>query len=392
MQEGVPRRRRARPVADAPVDELLARSDEIAKGWLLALVEELPLERSPAILAADLARDGPRVCDAIVRALADDADLRRLQPGGALERIVARAGELAGAGGAEHTAHAVDVLHSVIWSAVRDELRRPDPHQLIELAERLNLVMELVRAASLRRGGEDRDAGAEAGDGFGAEARNGAVDRQDPPGTLRPVEPAVPRAEPAVRRVEPAESVEPTEWVEAAESVAAESVAAPAEGGALWLGALASEIARARSSGAPLSLLLAELDETDRMLSVEPVTVASATFGRFAQAVRSVVRRQDILACESESRAWIIARDTSRAAAQALGSRVSRAVSDAEAWRGAPMTVSVGLAVLGEDGEDAGRLMEVAEEAALAAAASGIGIIRAVPPAHESDDDCPPVA
>jgi GGDEF domain-containing protein len=381
MQEGVPRRRRARPVADAPVDELLARSDEMAKGWLLALVEELPLERSPAIPAADLARDGPPVCDAIVRALADDADLRRLQPGGALERIVARAGELAGAGGAEHTAHAVDVLHSVIWSAVRDELRRPDPDQLIELAERLNLVMELVRAASLRRGGEDRDAGAEAGDGFGADAGNGAVDRQDPPGTLRPVEPVVPRAEPAVRRVEPAESAE-----------SAESVAAAAERGALWLGALASEIARARSSGAPLSLLLAELDETDRMLSVEPVAVASATFGRFAQAVRSVVRRQDILACESESRAWIIARDTSRAAAQALGSRVSRAVREAEAWRGAPMTVSVGLAVLGEDGDDAGRLMEVAEEAALAAAASGIGIIRAVPPAHESDDDCPPVA
>src|SRR5450755_2923997 len=180
MQEGAPRRRRARPVADAPVDELLARSDEIAKGWLLALVEELPLERSPAILAADLAHDGPRVCDAIVRALADDGDLRRLQPRGALERIVARTGELAGAAGAEDTAHAVDVLHSVIWSAVRDELRRPDPDQLIELAERLNLVMELVRAASLRHGDVERETGAEAG--------NGVAERGDARRALRPVE------------------------------------------------------------------------------------------------------------------------------------------------------------------------------------------------------------
>ncbi len=157
----------------------------------------------------------------------------------------------------------------------------------------------------------------------------------------------------------------------------------------LWLGALESEIARAQSAHAPLSLLLAELDETDRMLAVEPAAVASATFGRFAQAVRSVVRRHDILACESETRAWIIARDTGRPAAQALGSRVTRAVTDAEAWRGAPMTVSVGLAVLGEDGDDADSLIEVAEEAALAAAASGIGIIRAVPSERESGEHRP---
>jgi len=358
MQEGAPRRRRARPVADAPVDELLARSDEIAKGWLLALVEELPLERSPAILAAELASEGPRVCDAIARALAEDADLRRLQRRGALERIVARTGELAGASGAEDTAHAVDVLHSVIWSAVRDELRRPDPDQLIELAERLNLVMELVRAASLRHRDDGSDRSAEAG--------NDVPARGDVRRALRPVEPA------DTEEPEPAEPA--------------------GEGGALWLGALESEIARAQSGRAPLSLLLAELDETERVLAVEPAAEASATFGRFAQAVRSVVRRQDILAGESESRAWIIARDTGRAAAQALGSRVTRAVRDAEAWRGAPMTVSVGLAVLGEDGDDAERLIEVAEETALAAAASGIGIIRAVPAERQSGEKRPPVA
>ncbi len=172
---------------------------------------------------------------------------------------------------------------------------------------------------------------------------------------------------------------------------AVESLEPAGQGGALWLGALENEITRAEGTGAPLSLLLAELDETERVLSVEPAAEATATFGRFAQAVRSVVRRQDILACESESRAWIIARDTGRAAAQALGSRVTRAVRDAEAWRGAPMTVSVGLAVFGEDGDDAERLIEVAEEAALEASASGIGIIRAVPSERESDEGGPPV-
>ena len=161
------------------------------------------------------------------------------------------------------------------------------------------------------------------------------------------------------------------------------------DAGALWLGALENEISRAQASGASLSLLLAELDEADRMLAVEPVSVAAATFGKFAQAVRSVVRRQDILACESDTRAWIIARDTGRPAAQALRLRVAQAVRDAEAWRGAPMTVSVGVAVLGEDGPDSESLIEVAEEAALAAAAGGIGIIRAVPAPRDHDPGDP---
>jgi GGDEF domain-containing protein len=372
MQQGAPRRRRARPVADAPLDELLARSEEIAKGWLLALVEEVPLDRAPAILAADLARDGPRLCDAIARALADDSDLRRLEPGGALELLVSRTGELAGATVTETASHAVDVLHAVIWSAVREELRRPDPDQLVELAERLNQVIELVRAASLRRSGGAGGTGpVAAGDGVAP----------GPPPAVGGGAPGGPVAAGGGASGSGGDAgvVSPRD---------AGAAASRGDAGALWLGALENEISRAQASGASLSLLLAELDEADRMLAVEPVGVAAATFGKFAQAVRSVVRRQDILACESDTRAWIIARDTGRPAAQALRLRVAQAVRDAEAWRGAPMTVSVGVAVLGEDGPDSESLIEVAEEAALAAAAGGIGIIRAVPAPrdHEPGD------
>jgi GGDEF domain-containing protein len=373
MQQGAPRRRRARPVADAPLDELLARSEEIAKGWLLALVEEVPLERAPAILAADLARDGPRLCDAIARALADDSDLRRLEPGGALELLVSRTGELAGATVTETASHAVDVLHAVIWSAVREELRRPDPDQLVELAERLNQVIELVRAASLRRSGGAGGTGpVAAGDGV------------------------APGPPPAVGGGAPGGPVAAGGGASGSGGDAgvasprdAGAAASRGDAGALWLGALENEISRAQASGASLSLLLAELDEADRMLAVEPVSVAAATFGKFAQAVRSVVRRQDILVCESDTRAWIIARDTGRPAAQALRLRVAQAVRDAEAWRGAPMTVSVGVAVLGEDGPDSESLIEVAEEAALAAATGGIGIIRAVPAPRDHDPGDP---
>jgi hypothetical protein len=43
-------------------------------------------------------------------------------------------------------------------------------------------------------------------------------------------------------------------------------------------------------------------------------------------------------------------------------------------WGGAPLTVSVGLAVLGEDGYSAAALIDAAEQTKFVAEASGIGI------------------
>lgn len=358
MQPGPPRRRRARPVADAPIESLLLRTEDLAKGWLLALLEQAPLDESPGILAADLVRDGPRVCEAIVRAIADDTDLRRLEPGGALERLVSGVGELSGAPGPDGGSRAVDALHAVLWSALRDELRNPDPDQISEIAERLTLVIELVRDAVLRR----------LGGGQGAPQRPSAVAAEAPPDTpARPTEPA-PRPWGSPAATEPVPGV----FVPAAEP----------PGGPLWVKALEDEIQRAERAGTPLSLLLAELEDADRVAAVEPAATAAATFSRFTQAVRTVARRQDIVVCETETRAWIIARDTARAGAQSLGSRIVAAVGERSPWRGAPMLASVGFAVLGAEGRTAEEMIEAAEEARFAAAAQGVGVATvASPPA-----------
>ena len=159
MEQGVPRRRRPRPVVSAGVESLLSRGDELAKGWLLALVEDAPLEAAAAILAGDVARDGPRICDAVVRAIYDEADLRRIERDGVLEPLASRVGELAGAGDVVAAARAVETLKDVVWGALRRELGPDDPELLVESAERLSLVMELVRAAVLRRAGSRRRSG-----------------------------------------------------------------------------------------------------------------------------------------------------------------------------------------------------------------------------------------
>jgi GGDEF domain-containing protein len=354
MQAGPPRRRPARAVAGAPINPLLAHLDELTKGWLLALLEHASLDEAPGILAADLPRDGPRVCEAVVRALADDADLRRLEPDGQLELLVARTGLLAGATTPEASIRAVDTLEAVIWSAIRSELRDDDLDLLAEISERLARIVGVVRAAVLR----DRTASAPASPP-GTHLRPLPDPRQQPSRAQDPGD-----TEPVARRPEPPEPEDP-ETLTGDEQV--------------WVGVLDRELTRAQRSGSPLSLLLLELEEAERVLAVEPPTEAAATFGRFAQTVRGMMRRQDILACESDARAWIIARDTSRAGAQALAARTTGSVRMAQAWRGAPLTVSIGVAVLGEDGSDSEELIDSAEQSMLAAAAEGVGVHRAGP-------------
>ncbi len=377
MAPVTPRRRRARPVADAPIDSLLSRSDDLAKGWLLALLEQAPLSEAPEILAADLIRDGPRLCDAVARAMADDIDLRRLEPGGALRGLAARAGEMAGCSGPAAVSAAVDTLRAVFWSALRDELRGFDPDLVSDLSERLALIGELVRGAALERleeasgsgestrgtGREGFPGAPEAGSGGRSATVRGAARARDLS--------AVPEPAPRGAAEAPSGPAEAPRGAAEAPRGPAEAPRGPAE--ARWVGALEDEIERAVTGERPLSLLLAELDEVDRVASVEPPGEAGATFGRFARAVRGAIRGHEILACESDTRAWINAPGAGRPGARALASRVAGAVRLAQPWRGAPLAASVGIAVLGEDGGTSSELIDAAEEARFGAAASGVG-------------------
>jgi GGDEF domain-containing protein len=334
MHPATPRRRRARPVADAPTEALLERTDELAKGWLLELIDQAPLAAAPAILAGEVVSSGPSLCEAIVRALASDRALEALSAGGRQAALVSRVGDVAGASGPEAVMRALDALMAVVWSAIRGALADPEGDLVAELAERLARVIEVVRGVALA-------------------------------GTVGSAAPAPPK------RPEPPEPSEPSEPPEFEPRGGTESRVIDRRGQALWVGAIEDAVQSALRTSAPMSLLLVELDDADRVVAVEDPAAATSTFGRFAQAVRSVVRREDTLACESGSRAWIIA-PSDRAAAEALARRVSDAVRAAHPWRGAPMTVGVGLAVLGEDGVDSARLMARAEQERFAAAAGGL--------------------
>jgi GGDEF domain-containing protein len=304
----------ARPLAELPVEALSERAEELAKGWLLALLEREPLASAPSILAADLVTEGPGVCQAVLRALAADADLERLERGGAMEPLVSRAGTLAGGRTPEEAARAVDLLEAVIWTAVLRSLPDPNADDVARLSERLSLVVDVVRGAALRA--------------FPVRSEHLAV-------------------------------------------------RAGAAGDVSWRRVLEDEVARARDVGAPMSLLLVELEDADRLIAAEPAGDADATIARFSSIVRRSVRPGDVVSCEAGGRAWVIAVHTGRSGAVELASRLGRAVQATALWRGAPLRAIVGVAVLGEDGSDAEALIAAAEEARFDAAAAGIEVSRA---------------
>jgi hypothetical protein len=136
---------RARPVADAPVDALLAQGDELARRWALALIATRPLEEIAGLPLGDLARSAPALCAALVRALASDEALERLAQGEwrspfAPSFGTGRAGELVGD---------IDTLRSILWDATLQQLRDPPVRLVADLADRLSYVCATAIAAML---------------------------------------------------------------------------------------------------------------------------------------------------------------------------------------------------------------------------------------------------
>ena len=349
-----------------------------------ALLERAPLEQMPAILAGEMATDGPRLFNAVVRAIGDETRPGgRLAEAGALEPLAARAGEIAGAGGsADATASAVDVLGEVVWAAVREELRLARSDQIAELAERIGVIVGLVRAAALPRG---------AGSGWSWRLPRRLLPKRGWPMWGWPKRGRRGRRSPKRRRPKrrrPKRRWPKGRWPKGRWPSAAWSCS---HGPHHHRSGDPCGSARLRTSSSARSGPAGGCRccwPSSRMPSASCRWKPRARRPRLSGALRrhcatpSAARTSS--PSESESRAWVIARDTGRPGAQALAERIAEAVRAAPQWRGAPLSVTIGIAVVGEDGHDAPSLIEVAEESRFAAAASGIEIVPPGPPPPEA--------
>jgi GGDEF domain-containing protein len=123
----------------------------------------------------------------------------------------------------------------------------------------------------------------------------------------------------------------------------------------------------------PFALLAVEVDDAARLAAADAPGAAEA-LARVERAVRDELRPGDVLGREDDGRLWVVAADLGATGARALAERLADAVAAVPPLRGAPLSVSIGLAASPAGGADRDELTERAEESLYAARAAGVPI------------------
>lgn len=354
MDPLAPEPRRPRPVAGLPA--LDARA--VAKAWLVELVAGATLEEAAALPAADLAREGPGLCAAVVGALSDDAALRRLGPGGNLAWLSARAAELAGSAGGGGAVRAAEALRRATQAAILAEARL-DAATTAELADRLAHVCSLVAEAAA---GGARVPVEPAGSSAPAPAQERAPAEPAPEPQHRE-----PRPEP--ERSDPAADAPPEALGDPADALRARD-RRRAEAGSLDV-ALQRRLGRHAQDSSPFALLAIEADGVERLRAAQAAGEVDELLEALERALAAELRPADQLLRSEPGRYWVTAPDTGPTVARLLAERLADGARAAAVHRGAPLTVSIGVATCPEDGDDARELAERADRAVFAARAAG---------------------
>jgi hypothetical protein len=372
---------RARPVAELPLDALLARADELARRWAIALILARPLEGIGGVPLEELARGAPALCAQTIRALHSDLELDRLTGAGAPSGREHSAGarslmEMSGAPNAPALALAVEALRGAVWEGVREEIRVPGygeagSRQLADLGDRLAYVCTRMLVAAL-------------------EADAGVTQAREPDGQAPPAaggEPQERRAGGGGRAVlvdehiDSASSVSPPPDRGAERALAREHPqeieihdARGGEGPAAWIGSISRQLERLREDGLPFSVLLVEPLQAEPMVlaerSGEMLRLAEEIEDALTVALR-VAPGRDLagespgrgrapwsgsLTRERPGRYWLLAPESDRVRAERLAERLRSAVASVVEYRGMPLDLVVGIAVCPEDGMQAAAL------------------------------------
>lgn len=396
---------RPRPLAELGLEALVARTDELAKEWAIALIAVRPLQSVAEIPLADLAQQAPALIAQAIRALGSDRELDRLlasapssgrdQPGAA--RALAA---MSGAAGAPALVRAVEALRSVLWQRLLVDLHSQrrggaEMRQLSDLSERLSFICAqmlavaledepvLPRALTIQSPGSSRGSSSPREDVIRAGAmlvdervestpassseaeRPASWDASPPRGTQR-------RSERASVWQEPAGAHPGSDEI-------AIHDARGEEGPAAWIGLISRQLQLSREDGRPFAVLLVEPRETETMgggepraeqlrLSEELEDALALAFGAAPPgepATRSPGRGS--LTRERAGRYWLLAPETDRSGASALADRLARAVASVVEHRGQPLEVLIGTAACPEDGGTAAALAAHADVSLYAA-------------------------
>jgi GGDEF domain-containing protein len=324
-------RRSPRAVADAPAGD----PSVVAKAWLVALIEAAPLRSAALVPASSLAAEGPALCAAVLDALGSEAALERLRPGGDRSQLAARAAQLAGADGAAGAVAAVEALRAATWDALGSD----DAQLAIRLAHVCATVLETAVAETTAQVAAAPVAAA-----------------AEPPLTVPELDPL-----PGPRLVP---DPEPEVVIHDARSDG--EVVEP------WRAPIERRLERQLQDGRPFSVLTMEVDDLERLLASATGREVVGAIEAAERAICNELRPADMLVRERLGRYWLTAPETDLATGRALGQRLADAVAAAAFHHGAPLALSIGLAVAPDDAIDAEMLAAHADEGLFAARAAGV--------------------
>ncbi len=363
-------------MADTPVEALLARADELARRWAIALILARPLDRIGEIPLEDLAAEAPELFTQVIRALASETALQRLLGCGdgaaSTGGVAGRLGVLAGAADSAAAVVACEAMRGVLWDALLDELHDPQPRQVAELSDRLAAVCSAVAASLPAHGGQAAGAPPSLRDEIPPEPRQAHAREPQPRGSgpLAQEPPEAISAHPGERDF-PA-----TPW-EGQPRIEIRDVRG--EGPSAWIGSIGRRLERHQEDGLPFAVLLVEVVDMERLAQAGSPSTVSQMIAKVEGALSEELRPADLLTRESQGRYWLVTPETDGVGVRMLAERLARSVRTSATDHGAPLEVAIGIAVCPEDGRDAATLAAHADAGVYAARASG----RSIAPADE---------
>jgi GGDEF domain-containing protein len=140
-----------------------------------------------------------------------------------------------------------------------------------------------------------------------------------------------------------------------------------------WLAAISRRLERREQDGRPFAVYVVEVDDLDRLLASQTGREVAFALETAERGLTAELASADLVVRERLGRWWLTSPDRDPEAARDLGTRVAAAITGAELG-GAPLSVSIGMAVCPADGETLEALAGRADEGMFAARAGGVSL------------------
>jgi len=314
------------PPVRGPLARLERSRDELAKQWLVRLIERASLDEIRELPTERIARELPELITGIVDAAAEeDGDPFNLS-----KEQAARAASLAGLRGAGREERAVDVardvaaLQTVLLRALRDELE-DDPVRFAEAAEQLVEATAAIQAEAMEAHVQSRSRELES---------QANTDPLTGLGNLR-----------ALQRQ------------------------------------LANLLDVHKRYRHPFAVLLMDIDGLKRINDSHGHPAGDRVLMQVAMSLRRSIRSVDTAARIGGDEFCVLLPEQDLKSAAKLAARLATAVEEEVAVPGEPrVTMSIGVAASPEHGDEAEALIDTADRAMYRAKAAGEGIALGDPP------------